>query len=130
MKAPIQLLFIITSLGSFLHAKPETDSCTSNLSLKVPLPFDTANLHCLSVWDAQGFILRVSAPFQNFLHIYIPIPIAYPNHYVYYFAVCSDFCKHLELYSLNTRHKFLHSYGVFGQRQHGGFKCDCRVGGI
>ncbi|XP_058743909.1 cytochrome b561 and DOMON domain-containing protein At3g07570 isoform X1 [Vicia villosa] len=58
MKAPMRLLFIITFLGSFLHARPETDSCTSNLSLKAPLPFDTANLHCLSVWDAQGFILR------------------------------------------------------------------------
>ncbi|CAK8560732.1 unnamed protein product [Lathyrus sativus] len=58
MKAPIQLLFIITFLGSFFHARPETDSCTSNLSLKVPLPFATTNLHCLSVWDAQGFILR------------------------------------------------------------------------
>ncbi|CAJ2662929.1 unnamed protein product [Trifolium pratense] len=58
MKAPLQLLFIITFLGSFLRARPETDSCTSNLNLKAPTPFDTTNLHCLSVWDAQGFILR------------------------------------------------------------------------
>ncbi|RHN39782.1 putative DOMON domain-containing protein [Medicago truncatula] len=58
MKTPLPLLFIFTILGSFLHARPETDSCTGNLTLKAPIPFDTTNLHCLSVWDAQGFILR------------------------------------------------------------------------
>jgi hypothetical protein len=65
MKEPLQLLFVITFLGSFLRARPETDSCTSNLNLKAPTPFDTTNLQCLSAWDAQGFILRVGAPFSN-----------------------------------------------------------------
>ncbi|RDY06660.1 Cytochrome b561 and DOMON domain-containing protein, partial [Mucuna pruriens] len=57
MKALI-LLFIITFLASFFLASPEADSCTSNLSLNVSIPFDTTNLHCLSVWDAQSFTLR------------------------------------------------------------------------
>lgn len=73
MKAPLQLL-LITFLGTFLRARTETDSCTNNLSIKVPIPFDTTNLHCLSVWDAQGFILRVSAPFLIFsTYIYISL---------------------------------------------------------
>ncbi|KAK2353635.1 cytochrome b561 and DOMON domain-containing protein [Trifolium repens] len=58
MKAPLQLLFVITFLGSFLRARPDTDSCTSIQNLKAPTPFDTTNLRCLSVWDAQSFILR------------------------------------------------------------------------
>ncbi|KAK7389854.1 hypothetical protein VNO78_25149 [Psophocarpus tetragonolobus] len=57
MKAP-RLLFIITFLCSFFHATPEADSCSSNLNLQVPIHFDTTNLQCLSVWDAQSFILR------------------------------------------------------------------------
>lgn len=36
------------------------DSCVSNLNLSVPLLFDTTNLNCLPVWNAQGYILRVS----------------------------------------------------------------------
>lgn len=39
------------------------DSCGSNLNLSVPLLFDTTNLNCLPVWNAQGYILRVSALF-------------------------------------------------------------------
>ena len=39
----------------------QADSCSSNLSLTVGLPFGTTNLNCLSVWDAEGYILRVSA---------------------------------------------------------------------
>ncbi|KAJ1429534.1 DOMON domain [Sesbania bispinosa] len=58
MKAALRLLFIIIFVGSFFLARPEADSCTSNLNLRVPILFDTTNLHCLSVWDAQGFILR------------------------------------------------------------------------
>jgi len=131
MKTPLPLLFIFTFLGSFLHARPETDSCTGNLNLKAPIPFDTTNLHCLSVWAAQGFILRVGAPFSNFItYINISVPPYIRIIHVYCFAVCSDFCKHLELHSLNSRHKFLHSYGVLSQRKHGRFKCNCRVGGI
>lgn len=65
MKASLPLVFILCFLGSFFLARPQADSCTSNLNLKVPIPFDTTNLHCLSVWDAQGFILRVGAPFLN-----------------------------------------------------------------
>ncbi|XP_061372445.1 cytochrome b561 and DOMON domain-containing protein At3g07570-like [Gastrolobium bilobum] len=60
MKAylPIFLIFITGFGGSFFLASPQADSCTANLNLKVAIPFDTTNLHCLSVWDAQGFILR------------------------------------------------------------------------
>ncbi|MCD7451326.1 hypothetical protein HAX54_011018, partial [Datura stramonium] len=35
-----------------------TDSCTSNLNLKNKPLFDTSSFHCVSVWDAQGYILR------------------------------------------------------------------------
>ncbi|XP_020207534.1 cytochrome b561 and DOMON domain-containing protein At3g07570 [Cajanus cajan] len=58
MKASLRLLFIITFVGSIFLASPEADSCASNLSLNVPILFDTTNLQCLSVWDAQSFILR------------------------------------------------------------------------
>ncbi|KAL2964852.1 hypothetical protein AAZX31_16G026300 [Glycine max] len=58
MKPSPRLLLILTFLGSFFLASPEAYSCTSNLSLNVSIPFDTTNLHCLSVWDAQSFILR------------------------------------------------------------------------
>lgn len=132
MKPHLRLLFIISFLGSFFLASSEADSCTSNLSLNVPTSFDITNLHCLSVWDAQGFILRVSAPCLNFITcLYTLIPIA-PKYKSLCLnsAVCSDFCKHLELHSLNPGHKFLHSYGILSQRQHGGFKCHGGVGGI
>jgi len=79
MTSPLPLLFIFTFLGSFLHARLETDSCTGNLNLNAPIPFDTTNLHCLSVWDAQGFILRVGAPFSNFI-TYISI---FQYHHIY-----------------------------------------------
>jgi len=36
------------------------DSCVSKLNLSVPLLFDTTNLNCLPVWNARGYILRVS----------------------------------------------------------------------
>ena len=42
------------------------DSCDSKLNLSVPLNFDTTKLNCLSVWNAQGYILRVSALLLNF----------------------------------------------------------------
>ncbi|KAK7349454.1 hypothetical protein VNO77_06833 [Canavalia gladiata] len=58
MKASLRLFFIIKFLGSFFLASPEADSCTDNLNLKVPILFDTTDLNCLSVWDAQGFTLR------------------------------------------------------------------------
>ncbi|KAK7292770.1 hypothetical protein RJT34_15623 [Clitoria ternatea] len=58
MRAFLRPFFIITFLSSFFPASPETDSCSSNLNLRVPIPFETTNLHCLSVWDAQGFLLR------------------------------------------------------------------------
>lgn len=75
MKASVLLLFTITCLSLFSHAKPEADSCTCNLNLKAPIPFDTSNLHCLPVWNAQGFILRVCALFFNLIK-YIFISIA------------------------------------------------------
>src|ERR1044072_3273698 len=111
MKASVRLFFITTFLSLFIHAKPEADSCTSNLNLIAPIPFDTTNLHCLPVWKAQGFILRVGAPFFNLITLYLYSNcIIYTNSHTYYFAVCADFCKYLELHSLNPRHKFLHSY--------------------
>ena len=39
----------------------QADSCGSKLNLGAPLFFDTTKLNCLPVWNAQGFILRVSA---------------------------------------------------------------------
>lgn len=60
------------------------DSCTSNLNLKNKPLFDTSSFHCVSVWDAQGYILRVSSiiyssirincgfcPNNLFIHTYI-----------------------------------------------------------
>ncbi|KAG5021775.1 hypothetical protein JHK85_018117 [Glycine max] len=65
MKPSPRFLFILTFLGSFFLASPEADSCTSNLNLNVSIPFDTTNLHCLSVWDAQSFILRYAQTSAN-----------------------------------------------------------------
>ncbi|KAM3216707.1 hypothetical protein P3L10_026148 [Capsicum annuum] len=44
----------------FLHQvnSQGTDSCTSNLNLKNKPLFDTSSFHCVSVWDAQGYMLR------------------------------------------------------------------------
>lgn len=56
------LVFLFTFHASFSLVTSQSDSCSCNLNLKVPIPFDTTSLQCLSVWDAQGFILRVSAP--------------------------------------------------------------------
>lgn len=83
MKPSPRLLLILTFLGSFFLASPEAYSCTSNLSLNVSIPFDTTNLHCLSVWDAQSFILRVSAPCLNFITCTYPYSniIIYTNDY-------------------------------------------------
>ena len=65
------MIFIITidiyGLSSSL-VNAQADSCSSNLSLSNSVPFDTASLHCLAVWDSQGFILRVSAPFMHQYH--------------------------------------------------------------
>ena len=92
MKPSLLLLFQITFLGSFFLAtsEPQADSCTSNLNLKVPIPFDTTSVHCLSVWDAQGFILRVGAPLLNFItYTYY----SYSNH-----TICTNYSY--------TMHKF------------------------
>lgn len=43
----------------------QADSCGSNLNLSVSLQFDTTKLNCLPVWNAQGYILRVSALVLN-----------------------------------------------------------------
>ena len=52
-------LFFIVAFHCFL-VSPQSDSCSSSLNLRVSLPFDTSNLHCLSIWNSQSFILRVS----------------------------------------------------------------------
>lgn len=46
----------------------QSDSCDSKLNLNVPLPFDTTKLNCLTVWNAQGYILRVSALLLNLIN--------------------------------------------------------------
>ncbi|KAL9304079.1 hypothetical protein ACSQ67_021342 [Phaseolus vulgaris] len=73
MKA-LRLLFMIIFLGSFFLESPEADSCTSNLSLNVSIPFDTTNLHCLSVWDAQSFILRYAQTYANIWSFILSTP--------------------------------------------------------
>lgn len=47
------------------------DSCDTKLNLSVPLPFDTTKLNCLAVWNAQGFIVRVSALLFNLTSFYL-----------------------------------------------------------
>ncbi|XP_052724417.1 cytochrome b561 and DOMON domain-containing protein At3g07570 isoform X2 [Vigna angularis] len=73
MKA-LKLLFVITFLCSFFLPSPEADSCTSNLSLNVSIPFDTTNLLCLSVWDAQSFILRYAQTYANIWSFILSTP--------------------------------------------------------
>lgn len=55
------------NIGSISQA----DSCDSKLNLSVPLLFDTTNLNCVPVWNAQGYILRVSAPLFNFTTFFV-----------------------------------------------------------
>ena len=69
MKASLVfIIFIITidiyGLSSSL-VNSQAESCSSNQNLNGSVPFDTTSLHCLAVWDSQGFLLRVSAPFIN-----------------------------------------------------------------
>ncbi|KAJ7961737.1 Cytochrome b561 and DOMON domain-containing protein [Quillaja saponaria] len=56
----VSLVFIIITLNcsSIFLVTSQADSCTSNLNLSSPLPFDTTKLHCLAVWDSHGFVLR------------------------------------------------------------------------
>lgn len=55
---------IITFLFSHVYSQSQ-DSCNSPLSLQSPLPFDSTSLQCLSVWGAQGFILRYKQAAPN-----------------------------------------------------------------
>ncbi|CAB4291077.1 unnamed protein product [Prunus armeniaca] len=62
----IFILIITTIFGLSAKVNSETDSCSSSLNLQnVNLPFDTASLHCLSVWDAHNYILRYSQTSSN-----------------------------------------------------------------
>lgn len=57
----LTLIFQYFSLFSLVASS--SDSCSCTLNINVPILFDTSNLHCVSVWDSQGFILRVSQPY-------------------------------------------------------------------
>ncbi|KAK9099233.1 hypothetical protein Syun_026278 [Stephania yunnanensis] len=69
------LLIFFSSLSSFVISL--SDSCNSVLNLNGSVPFDTTNLYCLSVWQAQDYILKfmqngpslwsfvLSAPYTN-----------------------------------------------------------------
>lgn len=57
------LFFIVLDLSPRIQVNSQaaaTDSCASTFDLKRQLLFDTTSLVCRSVWDVQGFILRVS----------------------------------------------------------------------
>lgn len=85
MKACVAIFLILTicfhasaSLGSSQAdgssssqgngSNPQSDSCDTKLNLSAPLFFDITKLNCLPVWNAQGFILRVSALYILELH--------------------------------------------------------------
>ncbi|KAI4354053.1 hypothetical protein L6164_002953 [Bauhinia variegata] len=75
MKASLAYFFsIITFHTSFFLVNPQTDSCTNKLSLKTPIPFDTTNLHCLTVWNAKGFILRYAQTSSNLWSFILSTP--------------------------------------------------------
>ncbi|KAK9138747.1 hypothetical protein Sjap_009341 [Stephania japonica] len=69
------LLIFFSSLSSIVIS--QSDSCNSVLNLNGSVPFETTNLVCLSVWQAQDYILRfvqngpslwsfvLSAPYTN-----------------------------------------------------------------
>ncbi|XP_059305087.1 cytochrome b561 and DOMON domain-containing protein At3g07570-like [Lycium ferocissimum] len=50
--------FIFLQIFSSQINSQGTDSCTSSLNLKNKPLFDTTSFLCVSVWDAQGYILR------------------------------------------------------------------------
>ncbi|KAF3434934.1 hypothetical protein FNV43_RR22021 [Rhamnella rubrinervis] len=77
------IIFItITGLGlSFYNVNSQTESCSSNLNLNGLVPFDTSSLHCLPVWDAQGFILRYVQSASNIWSFVLSAP-ADTNSYI------------------------------------------------
>ncbi|KAI4356243.1 hypothetical protein L6164_000278 [Bauhinia variegata] len=68
------LFFLITFHASFSLVTPQTDSCTCNLTLKAPIYFDTTNLHCLTVWNAQSFVLRYDQTSSNIWSFILSTP--------------------------------------------------------
>ncbi|XP_028755690.1 cytochrome b561 and DOMON domain-containing protein At3g07570-like [Neltuma alba] len=68
------IFFFFFTLHCYLISSQQTDSCTCNLNLQVPIPFDTSNLHCLSVWDSQGFILRYVQTSSNLWSFILSTP--------------------------------------------------------
>ncbi|XP_052113186.1 cytochrome b561 and DOMON domain-containing protein At3g07570 [Arachis duranensis] len=83
MKPSLPLLLVTTTfLGLFFLpiSEPKSDSCNINLNLKVPIPFDITNLHCLSVWDSQSFILRYVQTSRNTWSFILSTP--YTNSYI------------------------------------------------
>lgn len=96
------LLWLLLLLLLLLEVNSE-DSCTSNLNLKNKPLFDTSSFHCVSVWDEQGYILRVSRGrmFDTFTPIYIYI---YTN-FIYFnmIAVFADGYKSMEFPLISTK---------------------------
>ncbi|KAK4268100.1 hypothetical protein QN277_024803 [Acacia crassicarpa] len=78
LKTSLQILLILFFFFFTLHcycvSSQQTDSCTYNLNLQVPIPFDTSNLHCLCVWDSQNFVLRYVQTSSNLWSFILSTP--------------------------------------------------------
>ncbi|KAG2672743.1 hypothetical protein I3843_13G050000 [Carya illinoinensis] len=78
MKA--SLLFIIFLIALDIYGlssslvNSQTESCSSNINLNGSVSFNTTSLHCLSVWDSQGFILRYSQTASNLWSFVLSAP--------------------------------------------------------
>lgn len=76
------IIWISTSHAPFVNSQ-QTDSCSSTPSIN-GISFDITNFQCFSVWESQGFILRVSKKKKkNTLYMYIFVSL-----FLFSFGVC------------------------------------------
>uniref|UniRef100_A0A2N9FGV6 DOMON domain-containing protein n=1 Tax=Fagus sylvatica TaxID=28930 RepID=A0A2N9FGV6_FAGSY len=77
---PIDDANYIYGLSSSL-VNSQAESCSSNQNLNGSVPFDTTSLHCLAVWDSQGFLLRYLQTASNIWSFVLSAP-ADTNSYI------------------------------------------------
>ncbi|KAL8170271.1 hypothetical protein V2J09_022075 [Rumex salicifolius] len=61
------LLLLFSISQSLLSVNSQTDSCNNPVNFNDLVSFDTTSLSCQSVWDKEGFILRVKSNTWSFI---------------------------------------------------------------
>ncbi|XP_042404325.1 cytochrome b561 and DOMON domain-containing protein At3g07570-like [Zingiber officinale] len=76
----ITISFVLLFCFSSSLVRTQSDSCSSRLKVSNLIPFDTTTFHCISAWNAQGFILRYAQTGQNLWSFILSAPD--PNSYI------------------------------------------------